>query len=537
MITQKDDNIIVDFKNFDTESYKVFLQSKKLPEYNLSYDWQKDTYQLKCPARFAHIFGLKETHIDKGWLPVADYLFDYQKFFCMVSLTIKRYADWIDTGLGKTAIYLEFARQVEHRTGRKVLLIVPLNIIPQTIDEAMKFYGAEYKIERLWSRSDMKEWCKKPNGGIGIVNPEKFIPRNENETISELQYLGGVILDEASILKTGGGKIKWALIKSCRGIEYKLTGTATPAPNEAMEYASQGSFLEKLRNEGDILWTYFTRKKDGTWKVKNHAQDAFYRFMSSWSVYLRNPVNYGFADNLKDLPEPIITKYIIPATKEQSHFMQGIPDKLGQLSLFVNKGKKISMVERSKFSQLAKGFSYDKNGKNPKEIASNKPAFIIDLIKKGVAAGSQVLVWTVFNEECEVLKKLLTCVNFSIDVLSGKVPKDRRPDIIDKFQKGKTDVLISKASMLGFGLNFQNCDYMIFSGFNDSFEQFYQAVRRAYRYGQTKAVKIHIPYITELEGTVWQNIERKQEQFICDTTKQEKNYLAAMKGVLKNDKR
>ena len=86
--------------------------------------------------------------------------------------------------------------------------------------------------------------------------------------------------------------------------------------------------------------------------------------------------------------------------------------------------------------------------------------------------------------------------------------------------------------MLGFGLNFQNCDYMIFSGFNDSFEQFYQAVRRAYRYGQTKSVKIHIPYIVELEGTVWQNIERKQEQFIFDTTKQEKNYLAAMKETL-----
>jgi hypothetical protein len=535
MITQKNDNIIVDFKNFDADSYKIFLQSKKLPEYNLKYDWKTDSYQLKCPARFAHVFGMEETHIDKGWLPLADHLFDYQQFICKQALEIKRFAVWADTGLGKTNIYLEFARQVEHRTGRKVLLIVPLNIIPQTITEAHKFYGAAYQIERLWSRSDMKDWCKKLGGGIGIVNPEKFIPRNESEIISELQYLGGVILDEASLLKTGGGKIKWSLIKSCRGIEYKMSCTATPAPNEAMEYASQGSWLEKLRNEGDILWTYFTRKKDGSWKVKNHAQDAFYRFMSSWSVYLRNPINYGFADNLKDLPEPIITKYIVPCTKEQWEFVQAIPDKTGQMSLFINKGKKITMVERSKFSQLAKGFSYDKNGKSPKEIPSNKPAFIVDLIKKEVATGSQVLVWTVFNEECEVLKKLLTCVNFSIDVLSGKVPKMRRPDIIEKFQTGKTDVLISKASMLGFGLNFQNCDCMIFSGFNDSFEQFYQAVRRSYRYGQTKAVKIHIPYIKELEGTVWQNIERKQEQFIYDTTKQEKNYLAAMKGVLKNE--
>ena len=532
MITQKDNTITVNFNKFDTESYKVFLLSKKLPEYNLTYGWKTDTYQLKCPARFAYVFGLKETYVDKGFLPISDHLFDYQQFICKQALKIKRFAVWADTGLGKTNIYLEFARQVEYRTGRKVLIIVPLNIIPQTITEAQKFYGAALPIERVWSRNDLKEWCKKPGAGIGIVNPEKFIPRNESEIISELQYLGGVVLDEASLLKTGGGKIKWSLIKSCRGIEYKMSCTATPAPNEAMEYASQGSFLEKLRNEGDILWTYFTRKKDGSWKVKNHAQDAFYRFMSSWSVYLRNPVNYGFADNLKDLPEPIITKYHVPITPEQQNFVQTIPDKTGQLTLFINKGKKITMVERSKFSQLAKGFSYDKNGKSPKKIPSNKPAFIVDLIKKEVATGSQVLVWTVFNEECEVLKKLLTCVNFSIDVLSGKVPKNRRPEIIEKFQSGKTDVLISKASMLGFGLNFQNCDCMIFSGFNDSFEQFYQAVRRSYRYGQTRPVKIHIPYIVELEGTVFQNIQRKQEQFIFDTTKQEKNYLEAMKGVL-----
>src|SRR3990167_11402603 len=120
----------------------------------------------------------------------------------------------------------------------------------------------------------------------------------------EMRRLSGVAFDESSRLKGGGGVIKWHLIRSCRGIEYKLSATATPAPNDTMEYASQASFLEKLRNEGEILWTYFSRDKYGTWSVKPHAREAFYRFMASWSIYLRDPKDYGFNDILATLPPP-----------------------------------------------------------------------------------------------------------------------------------------------------------------------------------------------------------------------------------------
>ena len=449
-----------------------------------------------------------------------------------MALQTKRYAVWADTGLGKTAILLEFARQIKHRTRGKVLLISPLNIIKQTMDEAVRFYPCgELEIERLETRLDMREWCRQPGSGIAIVNPQKFIPRDgEPEIVSELQHLCGVVLDEASLLKSGGGKIKWSLIKSCRGIEYKMTCTATPAPNDTMEYASQGSFLEKLRSEGEIIWTYFCRDKFGNWKVKDHARHAFYRFMSGWSIYLRNPKNYGFADNLKGLPEPVFKTYVLQPTPDQAEIARSIPDAAGQLALF-GKGddEKLAMQERIRFSQIAKGFLY-RPGQKPERHESAKPGFVAELVHKEAAAGLQVMVWTVFDEESAIISELIPHIDRI--VLTGKIPQAKRPALIERFRSGEAPVLISKASLLGFGLNFQNCGSMIFSGFNDSFEQYYQAVRRAYRYGQTKSVRVHIPYIPELEGVVWDNICKKQDQFVYDTTIQERNYREAMRKEL-----
>lgn len=534
MITVNDQIRVHFSKPWTLEKYKIFIKSKRLPEYNLKYCWKTDSYTLTCPARFAHIFNLQRESVDREWLPFAPQLFDYQQFIVRVALEAKRYAIWADTGLGKTIMFLEFARQVNHKTNGKVLLIVPLNIIQQTIDEAAKFYGNELAINQIESRDKLKTWCENGVADIGVTNPEKFIPKKgDKETISELQHLTGVVLDEASILKAGGGKIKWALIKSCRGIEYKLSCTATPAPNEVMEYASQGSFLEKLRSEGEILWTYFTRDKENNWKVKDHARDAFYRFMSGWSVYLRSPKRYGFADNLKGLPKPSIKEYKIDITPEQRSMIQGVPDATGQLQLFGAINQKLQMTQRSKFSQIAKGFLYRKDGP-PERIKSHKPYFVANLVQTDVTDGLQVLVWTVFDEESTIISEQLLMLGIHHQVLTGKIQKAKRIPIIENFRTGKTNVLISKASLLGFGLNFQNCGSMVFSGFNDSFEQFYQAVRRAYRYGQTKSVRVHIPYIPELEGVVWSNVQRKQQQFETDCAIQERNYLEAMKEFLKN---
>ena len=526
MIEIEGDTIHVNFSEWTPEAYEVFLQSKRLPEYNLDYEWETDTYHLRCPARFAHIFGVDAAAADMGWDSISGHLFDYQKWISETALKAKRYAVWADTGLGKTHIQWEFARQVVHRTRRKVLFIVPLNILRQTVEIGRDHFALP-EVSILDGRERMRAWCKSPGPGIGMVNPEKFIPRNgEPEIVSECQYLAGVVLDESSLLKSGGGKIKWSLIKSCKGIEYKLSCTATPAPNDTMEYASQGSFLEKLRNEGDILWTYFTRNKEGEWKVKEHAREAFYRFMSGWSVYLRSPAMYGFEDNLKDLPPPSVTEYRIEPTRSQMDMIHAVPDNEGQLSAFSNRHK-LQMTHRIGYSQIAKGFRYAEDGIAVR-VESRKPAFVADLIRSDLREGRQVLVWTVFDEEARIIEELLAGEG-GVEALHGKIPKARRGEIVERFRTGKSRVLITKASLLGFGLNFQMCSSMVFSGLDDSYERMYQAIRRAYRYGQTKTVRVHIPYIPELEGTVWANVREKQAKFDRDATLQERYYLEAIR--------
>lgn len=525
------DTISLTFNKWDLPEYEMFLKTKQLPEYDLSYDYTTDSYNITTHSRFAHILGIQGNITDHGWLPLADYLLDYQAFIVREALKAKRFAVWSYTGSGKTPMYLEFARQVLHRTDKKVLLIVPLNIMQQTIDMANTFYNNGLEIKRLDTRADLIKWCDDEKPEIGIVNPEKFIPRRgEPESISEIKNCAGVVLDESSLLKTGGGVIKWALIKSCKGVEYKLSCTATPAPNDTMEYASQGSFLEKLRNEGEILWTFFKRDKEGNWKVKKHAEDAFYRFMAGWSIYLNNPKNYGFADHLKDLPDPVIKEYELSLTPEQREYIFH-SNSTGQMDMFVNY-EKLPMPKRIQYSEVAKGFIYGKNGNDTKRIISNKPSFCADLIKNDVKDGLQSLCWTVFDEESAIMNEQKQLEGLTKAVLTGKTKEKVRIEIIEQYRKGNIDVLISKASLLGYGLNFQNCGSMVYSGFDDSFEMFYQSMRRAVRYGQKKAVRVHIPFVPELEGTVWRNVKSKEERFLREIAIQEQAYIQARRGIL-----
>jgi len=524
------DRLRIRFKDWDRDEYALFLRSKKLPEHRLDYDHESDVYELTAPARFAPILGVDPPSRPGGKLPILPSLFDYQDFMVRRALEARRYAIWADTGLGKTPMGLEFSRQAAHRTGSRGLIISPLNIIEQWCDEARKFYDGGLELVKLASKAELRDFCEGAarDTCIGITNPEKFIPRRgEPERMSELSRLGSLALDEASLLKSGGGRIKWALVKSARGIEHKLSLTATPAPNDTMEYASQGSFLEKLRNEGEIIWTFFRREKSGEWKVKEHAREAFYRFMAGWSVYLRHPARYGFADNLKDLPEPEILVREIEPTAEQREAVRVVPDSAGQCRLF--EPPSLGVVQRAKFSQLAKGFYYD--GGKAVPVSSRKPEIVAGIVRDEVAAGRQVLVWTCFDAESDILAELLSDVD-GLEVLTGKVPTARRPAIIERFRKGGAPAMITRARLLGHGLNFQNCTAMVFSGFDDSFEAFYQAVRRAYRYGQRSVVRVHIPYIRALEGVVWDNVQGKSAAFERDTEIMERCYCEAMKEVL-----
>ena len=521
------EQIVLRFERWMPAAYATFLRTKLLPEHDVRYDEETDSYTVSAPARFARILGMEPPGRTRDWLELPGYLFDYQRHFVEVALAAKRYALWFDTGLGKTAAMWEWARQVQHRTGGRVLVVAPLNLIGQHLQELARFYGSDAPhVERLDSRVAMRNWCERGEPGLAITNPEKFLPRREESEITpEATYLAGIALDESSLLKTGGGSLKWALIKSCRGIEYKLSLTATPAPNDPIEYASQASWLEKIRDEGEVIWTYFVRDKDGEWKVKDHALAAFYRFLSAWSCYVRTPALFGFADNLKSLPAPERIEVAIDPTDEQLAELARTPDASGQVSLV--DPEKLGIVERGRFAQVAAGFAYQHGGP-ARRIASDKPRIIAETVRREVAAGRQVIVWTLFDETVSILREELADAPFSVAVLTGSVPKESRAPIVESFTSGVERVLISRPEVLGFGANLQCCSAMVFADLNDSYEQVYQAERRAFRYGQTETVRIYFPRVVVLQDVVWQNLEAKRAQFERDVARMERLYVDAL---------
>lgn len=539
-----DEMMTIPFTSFGLQEYELFLKCKKLPEYQLDFDPERETYLVTAPSRFARVLGMEAPRIERAWLPMSEFLYDYQKYSVQIALDAKRFAIWEDCGLGKTLEFLEFLRQVLYRHGGRALIFSPLNVVDQTINAAREFYGDEYPIRKLETREALIEFCK-TGTGVGITNYEKMVPRSRKESgvINELRLCTAVVLDESSILKSGGGVIKWNLIKSCKGVEYKLSCTATPAPNDVMEYASQAAFLEKLRNEGEILWTYFKKDKAGNWKIKPHALRDFYRFMASWSIYMRSPAVYGFKDNVAPLPEMELVETAIEATEVQRKFAY---DACVMETGDFLASEKMGIETRGKLNEAAKGFHYV-NGK-PVRIPSRKPAAVAKRALDDMASGLQVIIWTVFDEEAAIIEREIARLHAErweesdlrrniplpglVRRLDGKTPKKARPAMIEAYQRGEFAILISKASMLGYGMNLQCCGSMIFSGWNDSFEQFYQAVKRAYRYGQKRRLKVWLPCVYELEGKILENVREKWARFERETQIMEKIYIHNMKELL-----
>lgn len=525
MISIQGETLRVRFDRFGIEEYGLFLRTKKLPECAVAYDEATGHYELSAPSRYAPMLGVPIPALAGNALPLAGHLWDYERYIVETSLMARRFAVWADCGLGKTAMFLEWARQVLARTAGRVLIFSPRwEVIDQTVEEAARWYGDSLPIRIIKTRAELAAWCKGDvdKSGLAICMYHKLI----DGILPELRYLAGVVCDESSLLKTGGGKIKWNLIKSAKGIEYKLSCTATPAPNDVVEYASQASFLEKLRSEGEILWTYFVRDDRGEWTVRPHARAAFFRFMASWSIYLRSPARFGWADNLASIPAPVIHEHRLKATPAQiaeaEKALKGSDEFLFNMS-------GLGVGERNRLNQIAKGFIYEGPKKNYRLIPSMKPGFTSDLIIQEVKAGRQTLVWTVYDAEAELLGMRLKGIPHV--VLSGENDREERSEALAAFKSGSVPVLISKPALLGYGINLQNAGAMVFHGWNDSYEQWYQALRRAYRYGQTKALQVHVPFIPELEGMILENILAKKSRFETEATEMEQAYIHAMREM------
>jgi hypothetical protein len=476
------------------DDYRTFLAIKQLPT------WSINGHVATFPDEYAERIGLAtdgDSSVD--WDP-SSFLFDYQAAISRVAIQKRKYAVFADCGLGKTLIMLEFA-QAAHRDmrdrNRGFLIVSPLMVIPQTIEESSRWYP-DVEIEQV-SAANMQSWLDGCGGKIGITNYESFT--------QELRpgQLGGMALDESSMLKSHYGKWATRIVEIGRGLAWKSCYTGTPAPNDRIEYANHAVFLDQSPTVNSFLATYFVNKGQTSerWVLKRHALRAFYQALSHWSIFLTKPSTYGWRDNGDTIP-PIETHvHTVPLTDEQVRLYRHSTG-----NLFARNAGGIS--ERSALSQLAKGKH------KGRDVATNKPRFIRELCDGW--DGETTLIWCRFNAEQDNLAAMFGDDAASI---SGSTPHAKRIEIIDGVTAGDVKTLISKPKILGFGLNLQIATRQVFSTLQDSYEEYYQAVKRSNRIGSTRPLNVHIP-LTEFEEPMAQNVLRKAALVQQDTEEQER---------------
>lgn len=380
-------------------------------------------------------------------------MFGFQKDITRWALAKGRAAVFSDCGTGKTLIELEFGHQVCKHTGGKALIVAPLAVVEQTKREGEKF-GIEATV--CASQKDVKH-------GVNITNYEKL----EHFVANEFDC---IILDESSILKSFTGKIRTQIIQMFARTPYKLACTATPAPNDYMELGNHSEFLGVMTRP-EMLAMFFVHDGGQTskWRLKGHAQDLYWQWMASWSVFMDKPGTLGYDNTGYDLPELSIEEIIV----------DGDEPVLEALTLTQRRdARRDSLDDRCKAAAR--------------------------LVNE---SDEQWVVWCDLNAESELLHSLIPD---SVEVRGSDKPEKKCGAILD-FADSKIRCLVTKGSIYGFGVNMQHCRNMIFVGLSDSYEQYYQAVRRCWRFGQDKSVNVYI-IISKNEGCVKANIERKEQE-------------------------
>jgi len=386
-------------------------------------------------------------------------LFEWQKVLIRWALFKGRAAIFADCGLGKTPMQLEWANQIYIKTGKNIIIFAPLAVSLQTKHEGEKF-GISVNVCK--SQKDVKS-------GINITNYERIEKFNPDE-------FGGVVLDESSILKNFAGKIRNYIIDAFLYIPYKLCCTATPAPNDYMELGNTSEFLGVM-TRAEMLSMYFINDAShtGTWRLKGYVKDnKFWEWVATWAVIMQKPQDIGFANNGFNLPPLNIKEHLLPYHGKK-------------YSLFVEEATTLS--ER----RFARKESMPQRLDKTLQLVQNNPDDIW-------------LVWCNLNIEGELLKKHL--VN-AVEI-KGSDSIEHKENTVLEFSKGNIKRLITKSKINGFGVNWQACHNIIFFGLSDSYEQFYQATRRCWRFGQKNPVNLHI-VIGERERPVLENVKRKEE--------------------------
>ena len=466
------------------DAYRTFLKIKALPRYEIH------GRMAVVPDEYAATLGVQgESHEDSDYLPRRG-LFDYQRDIVRMAVRKRKFAIFADCGLGKTLMLLEFARHVRAVQDKPVLIVSPLMVVKQTMDEAAKFYGDSLPIEQVSAKA-LPKWLNTPGGRLGITNYDAL----RDDTPSG--DLGGLILDESSMLKSHYGKWGQVCLRMGAGIPWKLALTGTPAPNDRIEYANHAVFLDAFPNVNAFLARFFINRGQTMerWELKPHALRPFYRALSHWCIFLTDPSTYGWKDNVHSIPPIHVCIEDVRLSDEQERQVRATT---GQLFVTELGG----ITTRAKLSRMAKCES------------STKPQYIADMVREW--PNESTIIWCRYNDEQRAIEAVLPEAA-SID---GNTPLEERQRIVDDFKAGRVRVLITKPKILGFGLNLQVCTRQVFSGLQDSYEEYYQAVKRSNRIGSTKPLMVHIP-VSDVERPMVENVLRKARRVEADTREQE----------------
>lgn len=384
-------------------------------------------------------------------LPMNDKRFPFQQFIVERNLSKGKHAVFADCGLGKTVMELETASQIVRHTNKPVLIIAPLVVVAQTKREAEKF-GFDLDKVTITNFENLHN-----------INPQEY---------------AGLIVDESSIMKNFEGEIKKQLFEYFHNTPYKFAFTATPSPNDPMELANHSEFLGYQSRLG-MLATYFINDQDHTskWRLKRHAVEKFYQFVSDWAIMLTNPADIGYPMQGYDLSEVIYKEHQLITENDFSNGML-FP------SLAVSATDFNKELRRTKEQRIAKAI----------EIAN--------------ANEEPHIVWVKHNDEG---KEVTAGIHGAVEVSGSDKPEEKAQKLLD-FVDGKFRVLVTKPKIAQYGLNFQHCLNQTFMSPDFSFEGFYQAVRRSHRFGKKGDVTVNI-VTTDTMQNVISIIKEKEKQF------------------------
>ncbi len=408
------------------------------------------------------IASKRKSEVATGHNPgdINEHLFDFQHAIVTWAVRRGRAAIFADTGLGKTLMQLAWADEIAFHTKGKVLILAPLAVSEQTIEQGQTF-GIE--VNRV------------PHSGA-IDSPGIWITNYERMDSIDFTELSGIVLDESSILKAHDGKTRLAMITAAQGIQYRLSCTATPSPNDFDELGNQCEFLGVM-SRTEMLATYFVNDTGdtGTWRLKGWGASKFWEWMGNWAVVLRNPSDIGFDGK----------QYLLPKLHYHEHVVES--EQLGD-ELFARPAQ--TMLERRKAQR---------------DSIEARCKALADIVN--AEQNEPWLIWTHLNDEAELLNSMIPG---SVNVQGSDSPESKAKNLMG-FSHGDIRVLISKPKIAGFGMNWQHCARMAFVGLDDSFEKFYQAVRRCYRFGQKREVHVSV-FVAENEGQILANLKRKELQ-------------------------